>query len=88
MPGPGLISERSQTAGEKIHCEAFGWVRTGLGLEWPQHRPVAAIGTDRQLDLAHLVAGVAQLAQVFELRMTFRHIFKGLSLGAQLTFLG
>ena len=32
MPGAGLISERSQTAGEKIHCEAFGCVRLVLAL--------------------------------------------------------
>src|SRR6516165_2401409 len=33
MPGPGLISERSHTAGEKIHCAAFGWVREVLDLK-------------------------------------------------------
>src|SRR6516164_10386367 len=32
MPGSGLISERSHTAGENIHCEAFGWVREVLAL--------------------------------------------------------
>src|SRR5438128_12651447 len=31
-PGAGLISERSHTAGEKIHCAAFGWVRDVLAL--------------------------------------------------------
>ena len=30
-----------------------------LGLERPQHRAIAAVGADRQLDLAHLVARVA-----------------------------
>ena len=61
---------------------------TGLGLVRPQHRPVAAVGADRQLDLAHLVTGMPQLPQAFELWVTFRHILKGLSLCAQLTFLG
>ena len=32
MPGAGLISERSQTAGEKIHCDALGCVREVLAL--------------------------------------------------------
>ena len=32
MPGSGLISERNHTAGEKIHCEAFGCVRDVLAL--------------------------------------------------------
>src|SRR6516162_7171802 len=32
MPGPGLINERSHTAGENIHCAAFGCVLEVLDL--------------------------------------------------------
>jgi hypothetical protein len=32
MPSSGLISDRSHTAGEKIHCDAFGCVRDVLAL--------------------------------------------------------
>ena len=50
-----------------------------LGLEWPQHRAIATVGTDRELDLAHLVARVAQLAQTLELRPALAHVLEGLA---------
>ena len=81
-PGPGLISERSQTAGEKIHSAAFGWVRDDLALNGHSTVRFRPSAPDRQLDLAHLVARVAQLAEIFELRIALAHVIEGLAPGA------
>lgn len=58
VPGSGLIKNRNHTAGEKIHCEAFGWVRDVLDLKGHSTALFSAVGAHRQLDLAQLVAGV------------------------------
>ena len=58
-----------------------------LGLERPEHRAIAAVGADRQLDLAHLVAGVAELAQLLELRPALAHVLEGLALHVELAAL-
>ena len=63
MPGSGLINERSHTAGEKIHCDAFGCVRDVLDLNGHSTVRLLPSRADRQFDFPHLVARMAQLPQ-------------------------
>src|SRR5262249_62056017 len=86
--GPRLDQRTQPDCRRENPLRGFRLSAAGLGLVWPQHRPVAAVDADRQLDLAHLVASMPQLAQALELWVTFRHILKGFSLRAQLTFIG
>ena len=84
MPGSGLISDRSHTAGEKIHCDAFGCVREVLALNGHSTVRLLAVAADRQLDFPHLVARVAELAQLLELRPALAHVFEGLAAHVEL----
>ena len=77
MPGSGLISERSHTAGEKIQVRRFRLRPAGLGLERPEHGPVARVVADRELDPPHFVAGMPELAKRLKLRKTFCHVLEG-----------
>ena len=77
MPGSGLISERSHTAGEKIQVDAFGCVRPVLDLNGQSTVRLRAVVADRELDLPHFVAGMPELAKRLKLRKTFCHVLEG-----------
>jgi len=66
-PGKGLIKERNQTAGEKIHCAAFGCVRLDFDLSGQSTvrlRPSTPTASLR----FRILSRVPELAQGFELR--------------------
>ena len=84
MPGSGLISERNHTAGEKIHCDAFGCVRQVLDLNGHSTVLLRPSAPTASLIRAHLVAGVPQLAQRLELRTALAHVLESLAAHVEL----
>jgi hypothetical protein len=86
---PGVLNQRPQPhSGRKDPLRSLGLGARSLGLERPQHSTVATVTSHRELDLAHLVAGMPKLSEVFELWVPLTHVIKSFSLRAQGTLFG